>query len=166
MKDPRDNGTAVHWPDLFWHVLSHDVFSQLPWSERAEAIFQKRGKSKEECKAAFLRSHGPAICTASVPHGPLIKAREGYDGHILIHYLFPLSLSSGPTHRRSSFFPLLSIIPSAALWHSLFHPFNWFMSGALLVTDVKRWRLLRCFHYSDQVYFVYMSLNFNSGSLM
>lgn len=76
-------------------------------------ILQKRGKSKEECEAAFLKSCGPVICTASVPHGPLIKDREGYEGHLLIFYLLSFSLSllflSHPT--RSCLFPLLFCHP-------------------------------------------------------
>lgn len=75
-EDQQDNGTVVRYSGLFWHVVCHNVFSQLLWTERLEVILQKRGKSKEECEAAFLRSCGPAICTASVPHGPLIKDTE------------------------------------------------------------------------------------------
>ncbi len=119
-EDQQDNGTAVHYPGLFWHVVSHDVFSQLLWSERLEVILQKRGKSKEECEAAFLRSCGPAICTAAVPHGPMIKDMEGYDGHLLILFLLPLSLSLlFLSHSPDSclFHLLLSVILSAALWH-------------------------------------------------
>lgn len=121
-EDQQDNGTVVRYSGLFWHVVCHNVFSQLLWTERLEVILQKRGKSKEECEAAFLRSCGPAICTASVPHGPLIKDMEWYKGHLLPSSLSLVFLS----HSTHSCLPLSSLsLPPAAFLPSLlsFIPF-------------------------------------------
>lgn len=165
-EDQQDNGTAVHQPGLFWHVVSHDVFSQLPWSERLEVILQKRGKSKEECEAAFLRSCGPAICTASVPHGPLIKDREDM--------MATSSFSTSSLSLCLSSFCLTH--PSLALYQPLccslaflpsllsFTPLTNLQRGLPPVTDVNRWMCSSFCHYSDQMCIVYMSVNFNESS--
>ena len=128
---------------------------------------QKRGKSKEECEAAFLRSCGPAICTVSVPHGPLIKDM-GRD--MMATSSLSLCLSSFClTHPNPPvYLSLLSIPPpSAALWHS-FHLFSLsslIYKGLSLVTDVNRWMFLSFSTKRLRCTLFIMSLDFNSSSL-